>query len=91
MPGLEPFVVQMSVFFLQVELHPVVKTSDFRSGSGLPDKDVFKSAGVRAATQTETPSRFDGDTSVVIVSKEKTQLSLTRCLSDGCRDGTRSN
>lgn len=39
----------MPVFFLQVELDPVMKTDDFCSRFCLSNKDMFKSWGVLAA------------------------------------------
>lgn len=47
-PGLVSFVVQVVVFFLQVELDPVVKTNDFCSRFCLANKDMLKSTGVQA-------------------------------------------
>lgn len=47
-PGLVSFVVQMSVFLLQVELDPVVKPDDFCSRFCLSNKDVLKPTGVQA-------------------------------------------
>lgn len=46
--GLVSFVVQMAVFFLQVELDPVVKTNNFCSRFRLSNKDVLKSTWVQA-------------------------------------------
>lgn len=47
-PGLVSFVVQIPVFLLQVELDPVVKTSDFCSRFCLSNKDMLESTGVRS-------------------------------------------
>lgn len=47
-PGLVSFVVQVAVFFLQVELDPVVKTNDFCSRFSLSNKDMLESTGVQA-------------------------------------------
>lgn len=47
-PGLVSFVVQVPVFFLQVELDPVVKTNNFCSRFYLSNKDMLKSTGVQA-------------------------------------------
>lgn len=46
--GFISFVVQVPVFFLQVELDPVVKTNDFCSRFCFSNKDMFKSTGVQA-------------------------------------------
>lgn len=47
------FIVNVSLFFLQVELQPVVQTHDLLPVFGLPDENVFKSTRVltRKATQ----------------------------------------
>lgn len=47
-PGLVSFVVQVPVFFLQVELDPVVKTNDFCSRFCLSNKDMLESTRVQA-------------------------------------------
>lgn len=46
-PGLVSFVVQVPVFFLQVELDPVVKTDDFCSRFCFSNKDMLKSTGIQ--------------------------------------------
>lgn len=46
-PGLVSFVVQVAVFFLQVELDPVVKTNDFCSRFCLSNKHMLESTGVQ--------------------------------------------
>lgn len=55
-PGFVPFVVQVVVLLLQVELNPVVKANYFCSGLGFTNKDVFESTGVQAVTQTKVMS-----------------------------------
>lgn len=46
--GFVALVIQMCVFFLQVELNPVVKTDKFCSRFCFSNKDMFKSTGVWA-------------------------------------------
>lgn len=48
LPCFVAFVVQVPVFFLQVELDPVVKSNDFCSRFCLSNKDMLKSTGVQA-------------------------------------------
>ena len=48
LPCFVSLVVQVPVFFLQIELDPVVKTDDFCPRFGFSNKDMLKSRGVQA-------------------------------------------
>lgn len=57
-PGLVSFVVQVPVFFLQVELDPVVKTNNFRSRFYLSDEDMLESTGVQAGGSLSSENKI---------------------------------
>lgn len=46
--SLVPFIVQIPILLLQVELDPAVKSNYFRPRFSFPHKDMLKSTGVQA-------------------------------------------